>query len=203
MKRTSRPGLFTEMNPAAVIAAARGDLSNALIASTPGGIERQEVDGQRAMIESTVLPKRIYGATREQLTALGFKFGSDVDELFVSCELPSGWKKQATEHSMHSEILDDQGRERAHIFYKAAFYDRNADMTMTPRYGVRCSYEDDRTLAKINVVDFGASFTPAVIKSYAAPADPKDWKALSALEEEARQWLTKEYPERSNPLAYW
>jgi hypothetical protein len=41
-------------------------------------------------------------------------------------KLPAGWKKVATEHSMWSDLLDDQGRKRAAIFFKAAFYDYSA-----------------------------------------------------------------------------
>ena len=73
------------MNSATLAAASRGDLANLLVASTPGGIERQEAAGQRMLVASAMLPKEIHGATREQLTALGFKFGADVDELFVTC----------------------------------------------------------------------------------------------------------------------
>src|SRR3546814_9750516 len=59
-----------------------------------------ETDGQRALVNGTMLPKDIRGATREQLAALGFEFGADVDELFVQCELPPGWTKRETEHRM-------------------------------------------------------------------------------------------------------
>lgn len=120
------------MNFAALTAALQGDFGNALIASTSGGIEQQEADGQRMVTEGTRLPKEITNATREQMMELGFKFGADVDELFVSCELPAGWHVRGTDHSMWSEILDDQGCVRGDIFYKAAFYDRRADMTMRP-----------------------------------------------------------------------
>ena len=104
------------MNPAALQAAMRGDLANALLASTPGGIEKQEAEGQRALVASTTLPKTIHGASRAQLTEIGFKFGEDADDLFVNCELPTGWTKRATNHSMHSDLLDDKGRKRAGIF---------------------------------------------------------------------------------------
>lgn len=63
------------MNPAALSALLKGDIDNAVIASTPGGIERQEAQGQRKLVESAMLPKEINGATREQLTELGFKLG--------------------------------------------------------------------------------------------------------------------------------
>lgn len=115
-------------NPAALAALAKGDLDNFAVAATPGGIEAQEAAGQAMLCASAQLPKELHGCTRESLEALGFKFGNDVDELFVTCTLPPGWKKQATDHSMHSDLLDDQGRKRAGIFYKAAFYDRRADL---------------------------------------------------------------------------
>jgi hypothetical protein len=186
------------MNLAALAAASRGDLANALIASTPGGIERQEAAGQRTLVESAMIPKEISGATREQLTALGFKFGADVDELFVTCELPPGWKKRGTDHSMHSDLLDEQGRKRAGIFYKAAFYDRRAHMSMLRRYGIQSwrtgSSED---LRRVDVIDCGA-----VIKEF-GEVKFDDWDGLDALKNAAHLWLTEQHPDWNNPLACW
>ena len=50
------------------------------------------------------------------------------DPLFVDAQLPDGWRVEATDHSMWSNLLDDQGMVRGSIFYKAAFYDRDAFM---------------------------------------------------------------------------
>ena len=44
--------------------------------------------------------------------------------------MPNGWKKQATDHSMWSELIDDKGKVRATIFYKAAFYDQRAFLNL-------------------------------------------------------------------------
>jgi hypothetical protein len=190
--------LNREMNLAALAAASRGDLVNALIPSTPGGIERQEAAGQRTLLESAMLPKEISGATREELTALGFKFGADVDELFVTCELPPGWAKSGTKDAMHSDLLDDQGRKRAGIFYKAAFYDRRADMHMNRRYGVE-SWRDgssDKALC-VYATDCGQ-----VIKEF-GEAGLTDWAAIDALETKAVAWLTATYPAWESPLACW
>jgi hypothetical protein len=186
------------MNPAALAAAMSGDLSNAMIASTPGGIERQEAAGQRTLVASAMLPKEIRGATREQLTALGFKFGADVDDLFVECELPPGWTKRGTDHSMHSDLLDEQGRKRAGIFYKAAFYDRKADMSMLRRYGIQSwrtgSSED---LRRVDVID-GEN----VIKEF-GEVKFDDWDGQGALVAAATVWLTEQHPDWNNPLACW
>jgi hypothetical protein len=40
--------------------------------------------------------------------------------------LPPGWKVVPTDHSMWSDLVDAKGEKRASIFYKAAFYDRDA-----------------------------------------------------------------------------
>jgi hypothetical protein len=187
-----------EMNLAALAAASRGDLANALVASTPGGIERQEAAGQRTLVGSAMLPKEISGATREELTALGFKFGADVDELFVTCELPPGWAKSGTEHAMHSDLLDDQGRKRAGIFYKAAFYDRRAEMHMNLRYGVE-SWRDGSS-EKVRRVD--ATDCGQVVKEF-GEAGRTDWAAIDATEAEAKAWLTATHPAWESPLACW
>lgn len=48
----------------------------------------------------------------------------------LNVELPDGWKKVGTNHDMHSDLVDETGKVRASIFYKAAFYDRRADMVV-------------------------------------------------------------------------
>ena len=186
------------MNPAALVAALRGDLTNALIDSTPGGIEQQEADGQHTLVTSAMIPKEINGATREQLTALGFKFGADVDELFVSCELPPGWAKRKTDHSMHSDLLDEQGRHRAGIFYKAAFYDRRADMVMQRRYGVdswHCG--SSAKVRRVDVTDSGK-----VIMEF-GEVKSDDYEGLDAKVKAAETWLTERHPGWRSPMACW
>ena len=117
-------------NMAAVAALANGDLENAVIASTPGGIEAQEAAGQQAFVASTTLPRECSGCTREQLESLGFQFGADVDDIFCEATLPEGWTKRPTDHAMWSEIVDGEDQVRALVFYKAAFYDRHAHISL-------------------------------------------------------------------------
>lgn len=114
------------MKPAALRALLNGDLENFEVASTPGGIEKQEAQGQKDFVASESLPRL---CPRQDLEKLGFVFGENIDGdsgLFVQVKMPKGWKKRATEHSMWSELIDDKGEARASIFYKAAFYDRSA-----------------------------------------------------------------------------
>jgi hypothetical protein len=122
--------LAVSANPtaAAVAAMQAGKYKEAVIAAKPGGIEQSEREGQFNLVNSTNFPKEINGTTREELEARGFKFGEDVDDLFVSAELPAGWRKESSSHQMHSYLVDDQDMERGIIFYKAAFYDRRADL---------------------------------------------------------------------------
>lgn len=120
------------ISPAALGAIQKGEFGNAMAALLPGGIERQEAEGQRTFVASDSLPVDGIDAKKQaELEAMGFVFGDLMDGLFIECKLPPGWKKVATNHSMWSELVDDQGKEQAMIFYKAAFYDRKAFIQWT------------------------------------------------------------------------
>lgn len=95
---------------------------------TPGFsayIQGQEAAGQRELVTSTRFPAE---APIADLEALGFTFGpvDEHDPLFRTATLPEGWRREGSGHAMWSYILDDKGRRRVSIFYKAAFYDRRA-----------------------------------------------------------------------------
>lgn len=103
-----------------------------LAGSRSRAILSQEADGQQSFVNSTTLPTDIRGGKKD-LEAAGVKFLGPVegDSLFQYVELPAGWKKEGTDHSMWSKLVDEQGRERASIFYKAASYDRRAFASVT------------------------------------------------------------------------
>jgi hypothetical protein len=91
-----------------------------------------ESAGQQSFVGSDTLPTEMSTDDRSALEAAGVKFGDEVpgDPLFQYVELPEGWSKKGTDHAMHSELLDEKGRVRAYIFYKAAFYDRRANLDL-------------------------------------------------------------------------
>ncbi|MFE6000377.1 hypothetical protein ACFQ6C_26510 [Streptomyces sp. NPDC056454] len=113
-------------NPLAFLAASSG----------PGGsgqaIEEQERAGQAQLVNSDRLPTDRQGSAAEY-EALGFTFGDPDpgDPLFAPATLPEGWTCQASDHDMWSHLVDEHGRRRASIFYKAAHYDRRAFMDLT------------------------------------------------------------------------
>ena len=206
-------------NPAALGAFLSGDIENAVAASTPGGIAAQEAAGQKALVSGEYLPKD--RLPREQLEQLGFVFGKDKDDLFIYCQFPEGWHKEATDHSMWSKLVDPQGRERAMMFYKAAFYDRNAFMgALKPRY--QCSKEYGAYPEKDNydshynhfrAIDNSTGETLFHSEDYAnykkakAEGHEHNWQDEDTLEKANRflvnAWLTKHYPDYEDPLAYW
>jgi len=206
-------------NPAALGAFLSGDIEDAIVASTPGGIVAQEAAGQRALVSGEYLPKD--RLPREQLEQLGFKFGKDKDDLFIYCQFPEGWRKEATDHNMWSKLVDPQGRERAMMFYKAAFYDRSAFMgSLKPRYQVSKEYgaypEKDNYDSHYNhfrVVDNNTGETIFHTEDYENYKKAKsegrehNWRDEDALEKAANgvatNWLAKTYPDYESPLAYW
>jgi hypothetical protein len=126
------------ITPAAMVAALAGDVENFIAAATPGGIEKQEAAGQHWLQKAGLLPNdfgyRDKEKTKKEFEDLGFVFGEEYDECFVKGSLPEGWSMDPTEHSYWTEIFDEKGRKRASIFYKAAFYDRKAHMSLQRRF---------------------------------------------------------------------
>lgn len=94
-------------------------------------IRRMERDGQRQLVNSDRLPSEFSG-DRAEWEALGFTFGKPDanDPLFMSVTLPEGWGREGSDHDMWSYVVDETGRRRVAVFYKAAFYDRRAFMRL-------------------------------------------------------------------------
>ena len=202
-------------SPAALGALLAGDFANAVVAMTPGGIEAQEKAGQLDQAERNTLPVELgskYQGTpaehRKPWEALGFKFTDRiVDGIFVEVTFPKGWKKRPTDHSMWSEIIDDKGRVRGMIFYKAAFYDRSAHAHLSPRFGITNDYE--KPLATVSVKDACGE-----VEFKVSGLEHPDWRGdrseadrRQAKQDEARQtcltFLKTNYPDFENPCAYW
>lgn len=101
------------------------NLVGAMADGTDKYITDMEAAGQRQLVNGSELP---YEGPWNELEALGFTRGEPVegDGLFIHATLPEGWRKEPTDHSMWSKVVDERGIERVSIFYKAAFYDRRA-----------------------------------------------------------------------------
>jgi hypothetical protein len=127
-----------------------------------GAIEAMEAEGQAELVKSSQFPSKFNGNPEEEkkardlFGAAGMKWGEPTtgDEIFCQVELPKDWKLVRTDHAMWSELLDDKGRKRASIFYKAAFYDRSAFWNAAIRYNVKVDYSSPVTngLRKVHVV---------------------------------------------------
>jgi hypothetical protein len=192
----------------------------------------QEARGQQKLLHTDALP--LEGTTQARfpneqsnqsaLEALGFTFGESIDDLFIACTLPAGWKKRGSSHSMWSYLDDAQGNERAGIFYKAAFYDRKAHISWVRRYTIEQYSNADPSLPQLGDKDGIPNCwvvrdrqTKAALFHTAAVTVPvynvrheeqrQPWldanERLGALQEEAGIWLTEHYPASGDPFAYW
>lgn len=185
-------------NPAALAALAGGDIENALVASTPGGIEAQEARGQTMLVQSSDMPLELR-PSKEVWEAVGFTFGEKLDEVFQSATLPPGWTREASDHSMLSYIKDEQGRRRAAVFYKAAFYDRRASASLETRYSPMSKYpaHGSDALVEVGVSDCG-------VLIWKAGDEPKPYVsgARDALDKAAMDYLKEHFPNWADPTAY-
>lgn len=175
-------------------------LLDAIGMGTSRAIEHQEETGQRELVNDEVLPTKLNGQ-KPLLEKLGFQFLGEVkdDLLFQHVEMPAGWRKRATDHSMWSELVDAQGRKRGMIFYKAAFYDRDAFMHLVCRYSVRRDYDiKDSAVHRIMDGETVIQTMPAL------EIDPeRKWEAGDKSSAAAYTWLAANYPDFKDPLAYF
>ena len=182
------------------------------MADKHGGVNTmmcQEADGQQSFITSTTLPTDIeyhnskYNA-KDILEAAGVKFGEVVegDDMFQYVELPEGWKKVPTDHSMWSKLVDGKGRERAMIFYKAAFYDRSAHLTLSLRFNFQQDYDRRE---KENVAVAVVTDCDKVIQTTEPipVGDKEPYEVGEEAEKVAKKWLNEKYSDWRNPGAYW
>jgi len=181
-----------------------------LAVGSSNAILNQEAQGQGSFVGSDTLPVKIssYGDFDEKkiLEDAGMEFLGMVegDKLFQYVRLPLGWQKVATDHSMWSNLVDDKGRIRARIFYKAAFYDRDARLSLTTRFGIQYEYdrEDTEHVAIASVTDCGK-----VIHATAPIPLPEDdrkrFESSDKAKEAAKAWLDSSYPNWKNPGLYW
>lgn len=189
------------ISPAALTAATSGDVDNLFIALTPGGIEAQEAAGQIALVKASDRLPRVIRPHSVDLArvaqAWGMKLGDVVDDLFISVVLPEGWRIEATDHSMHSALIDASGAERAGIFYKAAFYDRRASLTVNRRYVVHVEYGEETNV--VSVKDMKSQTTIHDAGTYGR----KNHSVGDSMSDAAKVWLDREFPQHDDPLAYW
>jgi len=210
------------ISPAACVKAASGQLDNFIAATTPGGIEAQEAQGQTDFVCGDILP-RIWDhediinaesekavAIRAGLQAAGFRLGDVVDEVFIAGKLPSGWTKRKTDSSYYTEIVDAAARVRAFVFYKAAFYDRSAHASIVRAIEIEHDqYRDGFTKGdKVKVwirnratekILHEVCFVSAIGEG-AWEQDEKNqrraWAQLQAI-------LDMDYSDHRQPFAYW
>lgn len=165
-----------------------------------GFVEAMEAAGQAELVASEQIPTDLRGCTEADLASLGFLVGrvEPDDPLFREAGLPPGWTRASTKHAMWSHIVDDRGRKRFAIMYKAAHYDRHAHMSIVSRYG--CStYHDGSLPGRYAAVIIDGD---DVIKTL-GERDRDDSGAGEMLRDKCEAWLDKHHPDWRNPLAYW
>lgn len=125
----------------------------------------QKKSGQTAIIYNTLLPKK---GDWELLSKIGVTKNpeSEDNSLFVKASLPKGWKIiPEKSSSYYTYLVDDKGLRRASIFFKNAFYDRDAFFACFNRFSIstETSVWDDDTentrMVRCKIFDHGRNNT--------------------------------------------
>lgn len=194
-----------------------------LLGGNPSAIERQEAQGQQKLVNSSQLPTYSNDSHERDAKAAYKKMGIKVypftnkiarifkaqvkkidnDPIFVPVILPAGWKLEATDHSMWNNLVDEKGRIRAFIFYKAAFYDRSAHIRFVRRY--------EYTTEFITLESGSKNYDQyAIVKDNATGERLFQSKAVDMYKEEgaecrrqAEEFLNTNFPNHNDIIAYW
>lgn len=188
-------------------------LMSAVMGSS-GYIEGQEAAGQREIVNNEVLPTQ--GSNDPMIRAFGVKIGKPVagDPLFCEATLPAGWKREGSDHAMWSYIVDEKGRRRVAIFYKAAFYDRDAHMSPCRRFTVQRDYEriGQKNEVVLTVTDCGATVFASSVADVGVKPENQDarraWylagdETEKRLRAECVAWLDEHHPEHKDADTGW
>lgn len=122
-------------------------------------------------------------------------------------QAPEGWKLVPIPGSSISwyDLVDPQGRPRATLSIKWAFWDRWANMGLYRRFSFAVTYvegdqEGRRTYAVTDRVTGANVWEGGTCYTFA------EWRALSEEEQadnDGAAWLAVNFPEYQDPFAYW
>jgi hypothetical protein len=147
--------------------------------------------------------------------SFGFVTHDANDALFTPCEMPDGWKQSVSDDDNRSLVLQDEnGGHRAEIFYKAAFYDRYATLSINARYqasffpanGSWRGYK--REDGYVAVVIDKAKGSKEIYRSKEVFKDPLEWprigpSGLDAAKNAAVLWLDENRIGWKSYFSYW
>lgn len=180
-----------------------------LFGGDPNAIEEQEKQGQKELSESSQLPVKVNSPREininEQYALMGINVvgKTEGDELFLEIKLPNLWKIERTDHSMWNKLLDNKGRERASIFYKAAFYDRDSFINFSTRYIWEGNYDREDSISffvKDNATGEIIFETEIMSKDV---NQVNYFKKQDDLKDQCKEFLEVKFPEYENINAYW
>lgn len=135
------------------------------------------------------------------LEKAGVVFLDVVEDPVQKVRLPEGWRLVPTEHDMWSNLEDAHGRVHATCFYKGAFYDRRAHVSLQPRYTYKSEYtEPHGESVRFHVMDGEKT---VLWTSDWVPARGKDDSQRRAEALKGETWLDENYPEWRDLTAYW
>ena len=171
-------------------------------------IENMEKEGQERAVANCMMAKEMEPSKKEW-EQLGFRF-IDIPDDDVLCKavLPEGWSIRPTDHSMWSDIYDNNNLKRGSMFYKSSFYDRKAHMSLMTRYRVHKEYIDE-DYNKTEIY-FGSDDEKLFVVGQVniSDDDPRDvilekYDQQREMEEIARQYGDENYPDWRSVHAYW
>lgn len=188
----------------------------ALMGMSPAEMERTSnaharSDMANAKEDEQELPSKMSAEDKKIFESWGVKFlgpKKDGDSLFQRVSFPKGWTITPTDHGMWYKIKDANGHVRASMFYKSAFYDRDANIHTERRLYATTAYGEEGTdqagkLFGVIKDSNGNILWRGTLFGRGRPGSEQDPDGGESAAAEAHGVLAETYPDWKDVSKYW
>jgi hypothetical protein len=180
-------------------------------------VTKKEFEAQALFVlNPSLLPIELRGnCTVEDFEKIGVKLGPEIDKVFTTAQLPSGWYKTCVlNNQFWSTLNDEKDRVRVELFYAYDFGDLRAHMRLLPYYIIWKEYLDGEGVPFL----FDGRKTPTwfqqAVKSpsgetlfYSRKPYPTQGhnyiEDLHSMRSDCQNWLDANFPQWRDCTAYW
>ena len=153
------------------------------------------------------LPREIRLADWTDLSQWGIQRVGQANKYSYEVQLPQGWQLCQSNHPHWQELIDDQGRTRADIYFCRDFRSTRTFISLRRRYTTSVEVSQDNTSVRMLILD-GARQIHATdwvaLGNHTEQAHRFfEWKAHEEAERQAKEWLRQNFPHWQSCLHYW
>jgi len=155
------------------------------------------------------LPNELRYASWEQLKPWGIHRLGTLNKHFCEAVIPEGWSVKAGNHPHWQELVDQNNRVRADLYFCSEFAVTKAFMALRRRFTTVFEFSEDKTSLRVCVMDnddrmYSTDWIDCqYTDSHSRTSNQHDWQIHQKLEAQAKSWLNSNFSGWENCLNLW